>query len=227
MKYLLLCFIVVLTSCSKDPRIEKFEAVLGADNVETLNFMVTDFEDDFLKRQYPEMKTEAAYKQFLTELAAGKTEHWQKVSENARDRFAQSELRMQIYKVMDSVWLVNDSTVKIPVLGPALRKRMKFIDHKGQIDYTVSERSHLPEDLVSQEELNERYKNFVSSNAIGSYMRALQTIADSSDFVSEFYEVKNAAGILSTELIAEQMLKNEVDLNDYFIKRIIIAEIVY
>ena len=61
-------FLLLIISCA-DKKSEKqtseFDKVLGIENVATLNFLVSDFENDFLKRQYPNLDTENAYRQFL------------------------------------------------------------------------------------------------------------------------------------------------------------------
>ena len=74
--FLLLLFI---TSCTKQPtdnRILEFERILGKENSETLNYLVSDFENDYLKKQYPTLKTEDAYSKFLNNLLEDKIENW-------------------------------------------------------------------------------------------------------------------------------------------------------
>ena len=47
------------------------------------------------------------------------------------------------------------------------------------------------------------------------------------DYKSAPSGMREAAGPIDTRIIAEQMLESKVDFNDYFIKRLIITEIVY
>ncbi len=64
-------FLALILSCSDkktENQVSEFEKILGNDNVVTLNFLVSNFEKDFLARQYPNLNTENAYRQFLTEL---------------------------------------------------------------------------------------------------------------------------------------------------------------
>lgn len=95
MKFINLIIILLLTlSCSNDKEIAEFEKVLGKENSETLTYLVNDFESDFLKRQYPNLDTKKAYKQFLTELSKGQTEYWKKISESSREYLEKSNLRL-------------------------------------------------------------------------------------------------------------------------------------
>ncbi len=63
MKYIKLFFILILiVSCSNKKRITEFENILGKENSETLTYLVSDFENDFLKRNYPNLDIEKAYR---------------------------------------------------------------------------------------------------------------------------------------------------------------------
>lgn len=92
-------FLFLLISCSDKKtefKLSEFDKVLGAENVATLDFLTSDFEKDFLKRQYPNLNTENAYKEFLTDLRDGKDD-WLKISRKARERFEFSDLRLEMY----------------------------------------------------------------------------------------------------------------------------------
>ncbi len=64
-------------------------------------------------------------------------------------------------------------------------------------------------------------------NYVGSYTRALNSIENKSRFLIGYLDMRDAAGTIDPRLIAYRMLDNKVDLNDYFIKRLIVTEIVY
>ena len=96
MKFIFLNIILLLTfSCSNEKDIAEFEKVLGKENSETLTYLVNDFESDFLKRQYPNLDTKNAYKQFLTELSKGETEYWKKISKSSREYLKECDLRLE------------------------------------------------------------------------------------------------------------------------------------
>jgi len=66
MKFLkLLIILLFVSSCSENENIKHFETALGQENSKTLTYLVNDFENDFLKRQYPDLKTKRAYKQLV------------------------------------------------------------------------------------------------------------------------------------------------------------------
>ena len=110
-------FFILFISCS-DKKAEintsEFDKVLGKENIKTLDFLVSDFENDFLKRQYPNLDTENAYRQFLTELRDEKNENWKSISEKARNKFKSSDLRLEMYEFPDSVWILKNSTFEKP-----------------------------------------------------------------------------------------------------------------
>ena len=80
---------------------------------------------------------------------------------------------------------------------------------------------------MNEDSIIESRKNWISINSVGNYSRALRSIQNKSAFLSEFLELREAAGVLDPRLIAYNMLESKVDLDDYFIKRLIITEIVY
>ena len=88
----------------------EFDTILGKNNVETLNFLVTDFENNFLIKQYPNYDIEVAYRHFLTDLQDNKTSDFPMISRKARERFKSSDLRLEMYQFPDSVWVLVNST---------------------------------------------------------------------------------------------------------------------
>lgn len=214
-------------SCSKDKYVNDFETTLGTENSKTLSELVADFETDFLKRQYPNLKTESAYKKFLTELRDDKTADWKKISENSRTLFANSGLKDEIYRYPDSVWIEKD-TSKMTIKSQAVVKsRFKYMNDDGSIEYLENESYHPSIKDLDINWVLEREKKSPRFNSTGKYLQALYQIKDRDTFFKNFYERKEVMGHIRPETLANVMLQENVDLKDYLVKRIIVLEIAY
>ena len=200
---------------------------LGAENSKILTELVADFETDFLKRQYPKLKTENAYEKFLTELRDNKTADWKKISENSRTKFANSELKDEIYRYPDSVWIEKDTSKMTIKLQAVVKSRFKYINDDGSIEYLENESYQPPIKDLDINWVLEREKNSPRFNSTGKYLQALYQIKDRDTFFKNFYEQKEAIGHINPETLANVMLQENVDLNDYLIKRIIVLELAY
>jgi hypothetical protein len=213
----------------KQKKIAEFEKVLGKENSETLTYLVNDFESDFLKSQYPNLDTKKAYAQFLTELSKGETEYWKKFSESSREYLEKSNLRLEIYSVPDSIWIERDPkklTLSFSDV-PMLKIKRKYLLPDGTFGYSTSETSFRYKDPIDEDSIIESRKNWIDINYVGSYSRALNSISNKSDFLIEYLDIREKAGMIDPKFISDRMLESKVDLNDYFIKRLIITEIVY
>ena len=232
-------FLLLIISCA-DKKSEKqtseFDKVLGIENVATLNFLVSDFENDFLKRQYPKLDTENAYRQFLTELRDEKTKNWKSISQKARNKFKSSDLRLEMYEFPDSVWILKNSTFdkiesdSLPFLKspfPYVKSRYKYTNPDGTIEYTYSRSSGENISEVHYDSIIKRELNSPNFNYIGKYLQALESIKEKSEFHKEFYETKKSAGFLFPESTASVMLNYNIDLNDKLNRKIIVLELAY
>ncbi|WP_034062587.1 hypothetical protein [Lacinutrix jangbogonensis] len=99
----------LISSCSVNKNIKQFESTLGKENSETLTYLVKDFEDDFLQREYPDLKTKKAYKKFLEDIKNDNIKYWGKKSNTTIDRFNKSKLRLEMYCTSDSIWNATDA----------------------------------------------------------------------------------------------------------------------
>ncbi|WP_073317786.1 hypothetical protein [Aquimarina spongiae] len=213
----------ILSNCSGNEYIEEFENVLGKKNSETLNFLVSDFENDFLKKQYPNLSKKKAYQRFLVELSNLEIEHWQKISKEAREVFKRSDLRLEIYCVADTSWLdLNPAETTSPLIRTKLK--CKTEDGSIMVDSSAVPFNHKISDLDS---ILKMHENFVETNFEGKYNKALNSISDSSPFMTKYVEIRNSFGILPPEMVASEMIESDVDVDDYFIKRLIITEMMY
>ncbi|MAW94217.1 MULTISPECIES: hypothetical protein [unclassified Leeuwenhoekiella] len=212
-----------------------FDKILGADQSKTLDTLVTDFENNFLKKNYPDLKTTDAYRQFLMDLR-GQKEFAFGISKEARKRFAASKLRNEIYEYPDSVWVLPNSTYdkiesdSITILRndyPYIKTRYKYEGADGSYEYTYSRG-------VRIELMNEsKYDSIIAAklkqpefNTIGSYIQALEAIEDSSAFLTEFYKIKKSSGILHPYM-AGAFVTQGADLDNEVIRKIIVLEFVY
>jgi len=224
-----LLLLLLISSCSNEKDIGKFESILGEENSETLSYLLDDFESDFLKRQYPNLDTEKAYKQFLTELSKGQTQYWKKISKSSREYLEKSNLRLEVYSVPDSIWIERDPE-KLTLSSsdvPMLKIKRKYLMPDGTFGFSISESSFLYKEKINEDSIIESRKKWVDINYVGSYTRALNSISNKSDFLTEYLDMRDAVGTIDPKLIADQMLETKVDLNDYFIKRLIVTEIMY
>ena len=215
---------LLFIGCSENKNtVKEFDIALGKENTETLNILVTDFENDFLKRQYPNMDTNTAYEKFVTVISEGKTENLVKISGKSRSLFNESTLRLEIYCVADSSWVEknpwNDKTLLV-------KGRTKCLNPDGTFENGFTEMP-FNENEISRDSIQKSYMNFVSSNYNGKYLKALNSISEKSDFLKSFVKDRNDFGIIIPELIAKRMLAYNVDMNDYYIRRIIITELGY
>lgn len=217
-------FIALIISCSDkktEDKISEFDKVLGKENSETLNLLVSEFENDFLKKQYPNLDIENSYRKFLTETSGGKIDYTKAITEKSKNIFDKSQLRLEIFCVADSTWIEinpwNDKTLLVKG-----RTRCK------NPDGTYENRSmEMPfdETEISRDSMQKRYMNFVQTNHNGKYLKALNSIKYKSDFLNSFATDRNDFGIIPFYFTAERILADKVDLNDYDIRKIIVAEL--
>lgn len=232
-------FLILIISCSDkktEHRISEFDKVLGNDNVATLDLLTSDFENDFLKRQYPNLNTEKAYQKFLTDLRDGKTDNWQSVSKKARKTFKSSELRLEMYEFPDSVWILENSTfdkIESDSLNymhsrvPYIKSRFRYINQDGTTEYTYSRSSIEFTPNPDYDSIINRELITPEVNYIGKYLQALKSIKDKSEFHKEYYERKSNAGFLPSESTSQFMLYKNIDLNDKLNRGIIVLEFIY
>jgi len=220
---------LLLIGCSNNKAIAEFERILGKENSETLTYLVQDFENDFLADEYPNLETDKSYERFLEELIDGNGRVWQEISNESRERFAKSTLKYEIYSVPDSVWIERDtSKLKLSYSNiPMLKTKLKVLMPDGTFEYSFSESSFNYKEPINEDSIIKQHMNYVNVNYVGSYVRALNSIPNKSRFLVNYLDIRDAAGIISPVIIANRMFDSKVDFNDYFIRRLIVTEIVY
>ena len=83
-------------------------AFLDKQDSELLNYLVEDFETDFLKKEYKNIPLNKAYLAFLEDIENNK-KFENSISVETQEKFSNSHLKFERYTVIDSVWIVNDS----------------------------------------------------------------------------------------------------------------------
>ena len=133
-------------------------------------------------------------------------------------KFDNSTLEFKTKKASyDSVYLTTDGTIV----------KLKKDQEQGKDDLVLEEDILLiPQWSTMEEEIQEikdnGYHEFVSES---SFLNALRKIADGNEDVLGFIDRKEMVGYLSPKRLAIGLLEYDLDLNDYFIKRIIVFEL--
>ncbi|WP_298311097.1 hypothetical protein [uncultured Aquimarina sp.] len=138
-KFLLILILILASSCSQkqaDNRIPEFEKVLGERETKSLNLLVSDFEKN-LSKIYPDLTTEKAYQQYLTDMISSSTTDWNKFkfqSDKTNTEFKESRLWNDIY-TKDSVYGLQVNRV-----GKYMRALHKIKDSDSLIKKYWTER---------------------------------------------------------------------------------------
>lgn len=235
MKFINLIIILLLTfSCSNEKKIAEFEKVLGKENSETITLLVDEFENDFLKKQYPDSELNKSYRKFLTDYKNGSLENWPSLPNKITELFEASELKKEMYFHPDSVWILpnstydkveEDSLIFLDVDRPYIKLRKKnlmfsnpektvyeYERHYVKIDSTTDR------DSLINKVMNLRYVNYYN----GKYRQATDYIRKFGGFYERFSDRKN---IFKKEQICELIL-TEADLNDELVRKLIVLEFV-
>ncbi|MFD1015021.1 hypothetical protein, partial [Winogradskyella rapida] len=91
MRIIYIILLLILTfGCSSNNNISEFEKVLGKKNNETLTLLVNDFENDFLRKQYPNSELNESYKKFLIDYKNDSLENWVPLPKKITEKFNSS-----------------------------------------------------------------------------------------------------------------------------------------
>jgi hypothetical protein len=197
----------------------EFEKTLGKENVETLNSLIENFETITLKKEYPNLNTENAYKEFLKSILKN---NWVK----GRKIFPETKLKLNIYCVPDSIW-IEERKLSSGKKGEMIKTKYKCLNPNDEIIYS-SLTSYCCNVKSETLKLLERLKEDVQINMIGSYIKALEKVSKESEVIESYLEnIKMTAEPIRPYAMAEHILKNNIDTNDYFIKRLIFINMIY
>lgn len=216
--FLIIITTLTLSSCSSiksKKRIQDFEKTLGKENSNALSDFVNAFENEILKKKYPTLGTDKAYKQMLSEnpYSIAPMKLYDFLSDNSLENFLQSQLWNEIYASVDTVWIENSELTSVRVY-----RSEEGIMEIGEIGYTL--RGSMDKDSVLKREWNICY-----FNPLGKYYQAIGEIKESDPFLEEFYSVKNKVGEISTGLFADMIDRHKPNLNDYITRRVVAVEL--
>ena len=236
MRFIKLIIISLLTfSCSSDKNTTEFEKILGKENSETLTLLVNDFENDFLKKQYPNSKLNESYRKFLIDYKNGSLENWVSLPKKITDKFNSSDLKKEMYYHPDSVWILpnssydkveEDSLIFLDVNRPYIKLRRKdlmfsspeklvyeYQRHYIKIDSTTDK------DSLIDKIMNLKYVNFYN----GKYIHAVNHIRKFGGFFERFSDLKN---VNNDKKEFSELVLEKADLNDELIRKLIVLELV-
>jgi len=197
-----------------------FEKTLGKENVETLNFLIENFETKTLKKEYSNLTTENSYKEFL------KDNYSIYNSIDKRKIFIESKLKLNIYCVRDSIW-IKKRTLSSGKESDMIVTRYKCLKQNNEVVYNKSIH-HCCSDRSKTLSFIEKDKRIVQINLIGSYIKAFEKISNKSNFLNFYLEhIKMTATPMLPPLMANYILKNNINTNDYFVKRIMYINQIY
>jgi hypothetical protein len=73
-------------------------------------------------------------------------------------------------------------------------------------------------------EIYDKDTTSLKENNFGKYMTALYKIKDSDSLIKKYWSKREAAGIMQNKIIVDGLLSSKPDFNNYFHKRIVVAE---
>ena len=215
---MLLIILIVLTCTSCENRNQLsivFENKLTETDQTTLDRIIISY-DNFIKSEF-KGKTD----QFLSQIESNKQVlnklKKQEYCELVR-MFDESTLEYKSKNVnYDSVY-ISDSGSIITIPQP---------EDVSEIGLKLDEEiSILPPGRTIEEEIeeikNRGYPRFISTS---SFISALSKIENENILVKEYVNAREAAGYINPKRMASSILKSEIDVNNYFVKRIIAIEL--
>ena len=223
MKKVIFILFAMISLSNYSQQIE-FEKTLGKENVETLNSLIEDFETKTLKNEYPNLKTENAYKAFLKDIL----KYNYSLLENRI--FPESKLKLNIYCVPDSTWVEErelSSGKKSRMNKTKYITKYKCLNPKGKVIYSGSAYFYNNERKKALK-LVENQKDDVQINFNSIYLKALEETPNKSKFVEYYLEnIKMTGDPVHPFLMSNYILKNDIVINDYFTKRLIFINMFY
>lgn len=213
--------------------IQGFNKFLGKEKANVLNAAVESFEQ-FLKKNYSEfdsqsMRTEAYLRQIENNFESDSswifsTSRNKKIIED----FETSGLRKEIW-----VYGYEDYEPKYDIydlLTPG--ETDTTITHDTvELDLDLIEEEIIPlsnidsvEIAKRKKEMEEKRRNSLHFNTHGEFLFALTKYTSGDTFMQEYADMKAYDGNISPVIIASGLLRQEINFNDPFMKRILVTE---
>ncbi|WP_299124815.1 hypothetical protein [uncultured Tenacibaculum sp.] len=225
MKKIKILILLIFTTTLAYSQQKEFEKVLGKKNIETLNFFLNDFENNVLKNKYPKLEIKDAYKEFLTEIVKEKITLKKVVSTKMKNTFNKSILKKHIFCISDSVYVgksnfANNNKKAVITKYKCLKANNKVIETKSEF--------YFHKELENIESVIQRAKNSDQPNLVGLFLKALKAIKVKSNFIKYYIDFTETIGDYWHPIImSDSLLKNQINLDNYIIKRLILINIIY
>lgn len=191
-----------------------FRNTLGGENYLALEDYVISFENNLLKRKYPNSKVENAYRKITYEPVENLRSIFKRYfDEPSKKKFLESQLWNEIFAPADSVWMDDDAIVV----------RFIYRSIKGDIPVSLAD-DRLPKPHQIDSTKNEMLK-WVDFNKEGKYFQALQKLRNRNRFFEEYVETKNIFGVITPGAFNYLIENCNPDLDDKLNKIIIAVEL--
>nr|WP_299032390.1 hypothetical protein [uncultured Tenacibaculum sp.] len=198
----------------------EFVNEFGEENVKILNSLLEDFETNTLKKEYPNVTLEEAYKEFLQTIV----EENYLILEKSKARFKDDDFKLHIYCVTDSTW-IEKRQLSSGNKGFLIKERYKYLTTRNTIGYTKSTIFCCDNKDKTLQLLK---KKRVQVNLSGLYIKALKKISNKSEFIKNYlHNIQITADPIHPNTMSNYILMNNIDVNDYFVKRILFVNNVY
>lgn len=216
----LFLFLLLIFSCSNTKQIFEFEQILGKENSETLTSFVAEFENGYLKNKYPNLTSEQAYERLLTEMRESKFQSWNKLPKFDKTLFDNSQLRLEVYTSVDSVWFENNE-------DPRKVIQYKHLDNDGTFYKRTSWSSLRKEDIEHKDSVIKNLYTWTDLNYSGRFWEALKKSCQNDKLIVDYLDIAFSAGPVQPEILTNRILNANPNYDDYFIKRIIVTGLSY
>ena len=221
LKRKLIIFGLLLFTLSLMSQKSEFQNNFGKINSENLNLLLLDFESNILEKKYPNQNIQNSYKNYLKDFIENKIVLNNTLLLKGEKLLEKNNLKFHIYNVIDSIWIgksiISESNDEV------LISRYKHLNTKGEFDYIISET--LQTNLNFKKEILKKYKK---ANLNGVYFESLKKASLKSELLKPYLENLSISGnFMSPYILANNILSNKIDLNNYLVKIIILTNITY
>ena len=221
---LILLFLVHFNIFSQNQT--EFENSFGIKNVKILNELIRDFEEDILSKNYSTLSTDKAYESYLNDYVGSQLSNKEFNTTVSIKKFNRSRIKSLIYCNIDTVY-VGPSERAPEINIRAIITKYKCLDTEGKSLNAIIE-NYCCEKEFDTAELTKKLKTMFYINNRGLFVKSLKKVKNKSNFLKQYLErIEITNEIRQPLLMSLLILENHYNLNDYFLKRIILLNIVY
>jgi hypothetical protein len=206
--FLILIFFFSFTQ-RKNDRIDEFENALGETETRYLNELVNDF-DSFLNEKFK--GEEFKFIKYLTEISESNQPELWKISMDKFVEIQKTNLFARYDSIFpDSVWY-DDKGFNVSYSYMGIRNSITITQKKNQeldVDAIIKSLKNKPE---------------LKEVEPGYFQISLESVMSGNTLIKNYLDAKKTAGTLSIRLVADGLLRELKDENEYFAKRILIME---